>query len=217
MRVGVIIPTRGDRPELLKNCLRQLDNQTLKPERISIIQFPPEADKCDITKRYRIGYHHLSGKGLDVIALIEDDDWYSPDYLETMVGYWIKEGRPKLLGLDHTVYYNIRLFAHFTMFHSTRSSAMNTLIQPDLDFDWGPDENPYADVHIWNLLKGTIVVPEKEICLGIKHGIGKCGGQSHTCHLSRYVNKDEDKTFLKSIMDDESFEFYSSLCPLSTI
>lgn len=210
MRIGVIIPTRGDRPLFLENCLRQLDSQTIRPCKISIINFKPEGDKCDITMRYRIGYHHLYGKDLDVIALIEDDDYYSPEYLETMVNYWTKEGKPDLLGLNHTIYYHIGIFEHFTMKHTRRSSAMNTLIKPDLDFDWCKDEDPYTDVHLWNTLKGKIVAPEKEICLGIKHGIGKCGGQNHTDKMERYINKDHDKSFLKSVMDKESFEFYSN-------
>jgi glycosyltransferase involved in cell wall biosynthesis len=210
MKIGIIIPTRNDRPGFLENCLRMLKAQTLQPEVIEVVDYIPVSDACDITDRYRTGYDRLRGLGLDAIAFIEDDDFYTSDYLETMAKYWIREGRPNLLGLDHTVYYNIRLFAHFTMYHSTRSSAMNSFIKPDMNFDWGVDENPYTDVHLWNLLRGKIVVPEKEICLGIKHGVGKCGGQSHTTHLSRYINKDEDRSFLKSIMDRESFEFYSN-------
>ena len=216
MRVGIIIPDRNDRPDFLSNCLRMIYSQTLIPYHVEIVNDWPKSEKCDITYRYRIGYDRLRDKNLDVIALIENDDWYANNYLETMAKYWIREEKPNLLGLDHTVYYNIRLFAHFTMFHSTRSSAMNTLIKPDLEFDWGHDENPYADVHIWNVLKGKIMVPEKEICLGIKHGVGKCGGQSHTCHLSRYINKDDDKIFLKKIMDKASFEFYSNYFQLTS-
>ena len=211
MRIGVIIPDRGDRPKLLENCLRMMKNQTLQPAIISIVNFKPISDACDITARYRHGYEKLKGRNLDMIAFIENDDWYSPDYLRIMADKWADHYFPDLLGLNHTIYYHIGRFEHFTMHHITRSSAMNTVIKPDLNFDWGQDNNPYADVWLWNLLKGVIIIPEKEICLGIKHGIGLCGGQNHTDKMDRYINKDHNKEFLKSILDTESFEFYSEL------
>lgn len=210
MRVGVIMPHRNDREKFLSHFHFILKNQTLQPDIVEIVDYPAKSDKVDITERYRTGYDNLRNKYLDVIALMEVDDYYAPDYLETMVKYYQRENNPTLLGLDHTVYYNINLFKYFTMFHSTRSSAMNTLIKPDMDFSWGNDNNPYADAWIWEKLKGKIIVPEKEICLGIKHGVGMCGGQSHTTHLDRYINSDNNKKFLKSIVDKESFAFYSN-------
>jgi hypothetical protein len=41
MRVGVIIPDRGDRPRLLENCMRMLRAQTLQPVAVELINFTP--------------------------------------------------------------------------------------------------------------------------------------------------------------------------------
>lgn len=212
MRIGVIIPDRGDRPKLLENCSRMLQSQTLKPACLTLINYKPLSNGCDITQRYRLGYNSLKKSSLDMIAFIENDDWYAPDYLETMAAEFIAHGSPTLLGLDHTVYYHIGAFKHFTMHHSTRSSAMNTCIKPDLDIDFGPDDNPYTDAWLWEKYKSDakIFIPKKEICMGIKHGVGMCGGQNHTTHMHRYVNDDQDKKFLKSILDPISFDFYSN-------
>lgn len=210
IKIGIIIPDRGDRPELLKNCLRMIDRQSLIPERVSVINFSPSDNNCDITKRYRIGYNHLSGKGLDLIALIENDDWYSKDYLKIISHEWIKHSKPDIFGLNHTIYYHIRLNKHFTMHHNTRSSAMNTVIKPDLNFKWCPDNEAFTDIHLWNTLKGTIINPPKTICIGIKHGIGKCGGRSHVDKLYRFTNDDHDLSFLKEKLDPDSFNFYSN-------
>jgi hypothetical protein len=211
MRIGVIIPDRGDRPGFLENCLRMIKAQTLKPAIIELVNDEPTSKNYDITKRYRMGYDRLRNKDLDIIALMENDDWYAPEYLETMISRWISSGKPEIFGLDHTIYYHIRLFAHFTMNHSSRSSAMNTIVKPDLNFKWCPDHEPYTDIHLWNTLKGTIISPEKTICMGIKHGIGLCGGRSHLDRLHRYINPDEQKEFLKATLDQVSFEFYSKV------
>jgi hypothetical protein len=155
----------------LQNCIRQLKSQTLQPVETLIVSEAPVDDNKDLTRRYRIGYDHMRRKNLDVIALIEDDDFYAPEYLETMVGEWVKEGRPNLFGTIYTIYYNLRFSAWLTFHHHTRSSAMSTLIAPDMNFKWCDDHEPYFDIYIWNLLRGQgkLFRPEKHICLGIKH------------------------------------------------
>lgn len=214
-KVGVIVPTRGDRPEFLKHCRYLISQQTLTPERVMFVDFEPESDQCDITKRYRFGYNAMRNFDFDVIAFMENDDWYSPDYLETMVREWENFGRPDLFGLTYTIYYNLRVFGYFKMQHYQRSSAMSTLIKPDLSFDWCPDHEPFTDVHLFNTLRYKLWTPPKHICLGIKHGIGKTGGKSHVDRLYRYSTNggviDEDKAFLKSIVEPHSFDFYVNL------
>lgn len=210
MRIAIIIPDRNDRPLFLENCLRMMRAQTLCPDHIEIVNDEPINDEYDITLRYRLGYDRLRRKGFDIIALIENDDWYAFDYLETMVRSWYSKGMPDLLGLNHTVYYNIKIRAYFTMHHTMRSSAMNTLIKPDLDFKWCADNEPYTDIHLWQTLKGEIITPKKLICMGIKHGIGKLGGKMHIDKLARYEHLDLYSEWLKSKLDEESFKFYSN-------
>lgn len=213
MKIAILIPDRNDRPQLLANCLRMMKAQTLQPNVIEIVNDEPLSDACDITTRYRIGYDRLRNKGIDVIALIENDDYYAPNYLETMVNAWVKFGNPKLLGLNYTIYYHLKHRAWFTMYHDTRSSAMNTLIKPDMDFNWGIESDPYTDIHVWNLLGGVVFKPDMHICLGIKHGTGKCGGHMHTTRDHMYLKHgtaDPDHLFLKEHMSAECFNFYSS-------
>lgn len=211
MRIACLIPTRGDRPLFLENCLRMLNNQTVLISHIEIVDDSPVNNTCDITWRYRNGYDRLRNKGFDVIALIEDDDYYAPDYLETIIRAWEAHGKPELFGTSYTIYYNLREKSWLTMHHSTRSSAMSTLIKPDLLFPWTCDNDPYTDIWLWKLLNGVIFVPKKHICIGIKHGIGLCGGQHHTTKLERYTNKDPDQISLKEWTDPESFIFYSQI------
>lgn len=208
-RIGIIIPDRNDRPDFLKNCLRMIQSQTMQADLISLVNDKPLNDDCDISRRYRIGYDRLKNNNLDCILLMENDDWYCHDYIETMVNKWIELGKPQIIGTNYTIYYHIGINRHFTMNHKRRASAMNTLLIPDLDFEWCVDHEPYADLHLWKTLNGQTFEPHKVISIGIKHGVGLCGGRNHKCSWHRYVNDDQSLQFLKSHMDKESFEFYT--------
>jgi hypothetical protein len=213
MKIAVLIPDRGDRPKFLENCLRMMSEQELKPDHIEIVNDEPLSAECDITWRYRIGYDRLRNRGFDVIALIENDDWYCPMYLKYMVEKWIDHGKPNIFGTSYTIYYHLRSRAYYMMHHVTRASAMNTLIVPDLNFPWCADSEPYTDIHLWNHLTGFTHKPLFPISIGIKHGEGLCGGEMHTNRLERFNLsgiKDPDYKFLKGIMNENSYEFYSN-------
>jgi len=226
IRVGIIIPDRNDRPELLKNCLRMLEAQTLQPEIIELINFHPNSHEKDITLRYRTGYEKLRNKGLDIIAFWENDDYYSKDYLEIMVNKWLEKGQPDMLGTDYTIYYHLRKIAYFVFHHIDRSSALSTLIKPDLKFPWCQDTDPYTDMYLWSQcheIKNKVIFhPEKHITIGIKHGVGLPGGIGHTDELQIFINPDlkidengniRQYGFLEEHMDEESFNFYKNYLP----
>lgn len=217
MKIAILIPDRGDRPRFLENCLRMMNNQTLKPHAIHVVNFPPTDEQCDITKRYRLGYEELSKlEGVDLIALIENDDWYSPDYLEYMADKWIRKGRPDIFGTNYTIYYHLKLRAWFTMTHYSRASAMNTFIKPRIEAmlnpKWWPvDQEPFTDLYLWSNLKGISIEPERHIAIGMKHGEGLTGGRMHTDKLHRFEkNQDPHFKFLRETLDWESFKFYKS-------
>lgn len=211
MKIGIIIPTRGDRPWLFENCMRLIRAQTLQPAIIEVVDDVPLSEKCDITWRYRTGYDRLRNKDLDIIALMEDDDWYHPQYLEFMANQWVNFQRPDIIGQNRTIYYNIRLAAYFTMFHESRSLAMNTLLRPDMDFKWPKDDDPYTDSWLWSVIRNRVIIQgNTPICMGIKHGIGLTGGHYHSDKTERYINKDPSGSFLQKMVDPESFQFYSS-------
>jgi len=210
MKIGVIVPHRNDRPEFLSNLKRMLNYQTVQPDLIHFVDYEPESNKCDITQRYRRGYDFMRNKGLDVIFLMEVDDWYSNTYIEYMLAAWNDNGKPDIFGTNYTIYYHIKLFAMFTFNHIQRSSAMSTMIKPDLTFPWCIDEEPFTDTHIWKHVKGRTFCPSKQICLGIKHGTSMTGGQSHIDRLHRYIKTDHNKDFIREIMDKDSYNFYST-------
>lgn len=231
IKIVVIIPTRGDREVFLQNCCRMLGEQTLKANYVKIIDYPSESNDKDITQRYRLGYDIISKMNcFDLIAFIEDDDYYAPDYLETMATEWLRAGNPDMMGTNSTIYYHVKLNKYFTFNHQRRSSAMNMLIKPGLNLKWPEDNYAFTDLHLWNMsdvyqnfipdasrilkdlwIKSHLFQPDKIISIGIKHGVGLCGGRNHIDRLERYDKPDTDMAFLRANMDSESFKFYSTL------
>ena len=222
MKIGVLIPDRNDRPLFLANCMRMMKMQTLQPTEIEIVNDAPKSDEVDITWRYRTGYERLCKKNVDLICFIENDDWYHPEYLATMAKAFIEKGSPLLLGLTYTIYYHLKLERYFFFNHSSRSSAMCTCIRPNVpNIDWGVDNDPYTDIRLWQFMgkeMGDKIVfnPEKYLCVGMKHGMGKTGGFFHTTDMQRWDMPDakEDNGFLERIIkpiDPEGWEFYKNL------
>lgn len=212
MRVGVIIPDRGDRAQFLSHCKWMIAQQTLPADEIILMDAPAISPACDITWRYRIAYERMSKLKIDVIAFMENDDWYDKEYLSMMVREWGRRGKPEIFGTNYTIYYHLGLRAYFTMHHDTRASAMNTLIRPNLNIAWPVDEEPYTDLHLWKQLKGSTWKPPRHISIGMKHGIGLCGGRSHLDRLDRYLRRGEDDNgFLEKTVDAKSFQFYNSI------
>ena len=231
MKIAALIPDRGDRPGFLKKCLDQLRRQTRKVDEIHIVGFPPSSEKADITERYRDGYQRISSRGeIDLIFFIENDDYYAPDYVERMIAEWIAAGKPDLFGTGYTIYYHIRERAFFRMTHPDRASAMNTVIRPGLQINWPQPHEVYTDLHLWSqdkcldsaVYSKKTFSPDAPISIGIKHGIGLCGGRHHVDRLARYSMPggrgnekasgiaDPEMEWLRANTDKDMFEFYKN-------
>ena len=67
MKVGVLIPSRGDRTDFLKHAKWLLSQQTRQPDEILIVDYAPKTNDYDITPRYRYGCQELFKKGCDIV------------------------------------------------------------------------------------------------------------------------------------------------------
>jgi len=212
MKIGALIPTRGDRPELLKFALDQMSRQTRKPDIIQVVNDPPVNQNKDITWRYRIGCERIFKNDIDVVLLIEDDDWYDPTYIERMVSEWDKAGKPQIFGVGETTYYHLGIRAYNEEKHFGRASAMSTLLTRDvLGIQWPNDNYVFTDVELWKKLKGSTCLFERLLSLGVKHGIGLTGGIGHNKQWAGYKQKDPELDWLKKTVDEKAFEFYKNI------
>lgn len=211
MKVGVLIPTRGNRPQFLQQSMRMLERQILNVDFVEVVDDKPRSTEKDITWRYRIGCERLVKKGADIIFFWEDDDYYSNNYLLKMWDGWNENGRPEIFGLNTTIYYHLGLKKWRRFEHPGRASAFTTMVTKDIvNFKWPKDSEPYTDLFLWRGLTGK-AVDLGTIAVGIKHNIGLCGGNGHSS-TSMYKLPDTKKmTWLSQFVDSESMEFYRSL------
>lgn len=204
MRIGLVVPTRGDRPKFLKLAIEQIKRQTFQPAQVEIVNYPPKNNITDLRERVKKGYDKL--KYVEYVAIWEDDDYYSPDYLHFLVNQIKKLGYPKIIGQDKTIYYHIGLKKYVILEHPGRSSLFKTAIQTGLKIDWGQMDCPFLDLHLWEQFQGGLFF-KKGLAVGIKHGIGKCGGRGHFMK-SIYTHTDSNWQYLRKIVGKELVEKY---------
>lgn len=209
MKIGVLTITRGDRPEFVDHCVGQMKRQSVGPTIHEIMDDKPLTEGVDITYRYRIGTQRLFDKGCDVVLFCEDDDYYSRKYVELMMRSWLANGRPHVFGLNKTIYYNIRNSKFANLTHPGRASMMSTMVSKHAVINWGDDNYAYTDMILWQQSKSKLAVDLGPICVGIKHGVGLCGGGGHDVNWIRFHGHDENHVYLKSLIDEKSYNFYS--------
>lgn len=209
VKVGVLIPDRNDRPQFLQHLFKMLDGQTMQGFQIELVNFKSTSNAPDLTKRVRLGFQKLKTDGCDCVLIMENDDYYAPNYIETMINKWLEVGKPELLGTDYTYCYHIFKGKYRLLKHPNRSSLMNTLINCKINPEWCEDIEVYLDLHLWKKHKGVAFSPLQPIAIGIKHGIGKCGGNGH---FTMQMNNDESE--ILHFISQDSLKFYKGLiCP----
>ena len=208
-----ITPTRGDRPKLFEFCKKQIDRMTVKPNHHHMMTFPPESNRPDLTRRVRMAYEYARLMGHEYLFIIEDDDYYPPDYFERLKPFM--EQGIDFIGSSKTVYYNVFQCTYQEFEHAGRSSLFCTGFKISaLDgFKWPKDDYLFLDLELWTYVKRntnltTALITSNPIAIGIKHGIGMTGGKGHTIKLRK---QDRHFKFLKANVDEEAFQFYTTL------
>jgi len=226
IKIVALVPTRGDRPKMLENMKRLMTNQTQQLHGLVIFDDEPiYPKKKDITYRYRMGLQRVFDlyPDCDLVAIVEDDDWYSPVYIETMAQAWLDEGRPDLFGVGFTDYYHLKVRGRYREFHPDRASGFCTFMTRKVVQvnSWPKDDYPFVDMHLWqkvNVRKRAVGSIDEclfyPIALGIKgHNEGALFGGSCHSDMRVYSNQAGDNNFewFKNTVDEESFKFYESL------
>lgn len=209
-----LVPTRGDRPRMLKKCLEMMSSQTLLPREVILMNDPPlNPEVKDITWRYRKGLETVIERHpeVELILFIEDDDWYSRTYIEVFYKAWESAGKPDLFGIGETFYYHIKERRFFHQVHKERASAFCTgVTKKAFGIRWPDDSYPSLDFELWKQLQGQTFVVSPLIALGMKgHSEGGLfGGVGHNDRWSGYNNEDPNLKWLRSIIGDDNLSFY---------
>jgi hypothetical protein len=208
MTFATLIPDRNDRPELTDQCFRQLGRMTVKPDKVYHINYHPESEGYDLKTRLHRGYLQAKADGIDWVFIVENDDSYGSNYFERFLPYMDKYD---FIGQARTIYYHLGARVWREQNHVHRSSLFTTAFRVSAmaNFDWSGARMTFVDLDIWQFArrKGNCKFIQTG-AIGIKHGIGLCGGIGHKQTTG---NRDEEMLWLKERVDSDSFLFYKGL------
>lgn len=149
----------------------------------------------------------------DAIAVIEDDDWYHPEYLRMMVSH-LRFSGADLVGEGWAKYYHLSARKYLQSqndFHASLcqtimdKSALNLLKCAVLSGD------PYFDCVLWRLARerryNTRMIVESRMCVGIKGMPGRGGiGTGH--RPDKRYSDDPDLKILEQWIGPDDLELY---------
>ncbi len=196
-----IIPDRNDRPHFTENCLRMLsDFPWIHPIHIN---HAPVTTGFDLIERIHMGVEVARQLGIKKAFIVENDDWYSQEYFQPF--------EEDFVGYQDTVYYHIKNKTWERTFHPKHASLFCTAFKISAmdSFRWPKPNYVFLDIEIWkHAMKFNWTLKKDNPNIGIKHGIGLCGGMGHR---QTFPNKDYDMAWLFDKVDEQSFELYKEL------
>jgi hypothetical protein len=146
MKITAITAT-WKRPEAMTLCEKYIRRQTRQPDQWLILTGPDPMPR-KVLRALENG--DVEG---DLIAFIEDDDYFRPDWLE-----WVEKKAERgydLIGEGHAVYYHVRNRWWSECFNVHHASLCSTAITSDL---FEPlcniiksYESPFFDTRIWQV------------------------------------------------------------------
>jgi hypothetical protein len=210
--VAAITPTLGKRHDFMQLCREYVRRQTVKCEHI-VVDEPQTIFPTDLTYRYKAAIEKAKAKGCTVAVVFEDDDWYHPEYVERLLNFWEQSGKPEVVGISDSHYYHIGTNQYWHSVHAGRSSMCAMLLRLDVEFKFPVESEIWLDIHLCKAHQGAYFVPPFPLVVGIKHGIGQCGGVGHRKNFSQYK---ADPNWLKNNIGND-FEKYIPLARKSQL
>ena len=222
MKLGVIIPTRGDRPALLAHALTLLGRQTREPDELFVIDDKPSGPGIDTGKRIRSGLKRSLDSGMDHVAIWEDDDWYRQEYLQFVADHAQGFG---LFGFNTTWYFHLKTHQIWESVHPEHTSAHAMTLTPEpflSSFPW-PEEGKEPKGMDGRLTRwansGNTTTQYEDVkdsppfVISMKHhGEGLWAGGGHRPAWPHWQENSQGLGWLRDrIPDSDEFEFYKSL------
>lgn len=200
----IIIPDRGDRPKFLRFLYQQYSRFNVKPF-VYLINHRPVSSEPDLVARIKKGVEMAKSGGYEFVFILENDDYYPASYFDDV------PDNVDVVGETRTIYYHLKDKRWEITHHPGHSSLFVTGFRISaLDgFEWPKFSERFLDVSLWKHFRKQKL---KEYihysgAIGMKHGIGLCGGKGHR---QWFMNDDSSQEWLKSMIDKEAFEFYSN-------
>lgn len=142
---------------------------------------------------------------IEGIFIIEDDDYYKPEYLERMIlrlkGFFIT-------GEKNTIYYNVayrRYIDNGNIYHTSLfQTAFTVDALPNLEKSYS---DRFIDAALWNSLQNKNLFNEGNLSIGIKGMPGRYGIGAGHGNAGNMI-EDKDFSYLKLIIGGEDAKLY---------
>jgi len=233
IKITCITPT-GDRIEAFALTRKWIASQTRQPDQWIVV----DDGKTPLPSSLKKGIEYVrrepqKGEGHtlvanmktalplikgDVILIIEDDDWYGPNYIATMAGLLLQHD---LVGESHARYYHVVMNRYKRLENKSHASFCQTGFTKKLLplFKECLDGDPYIDMRLWKAGKkyGYLITDtEDKLQLhcslkGLKGrqgiGTGHDGNSSYYktdknyFHLIKWVGEENAKIYIDHVKD----------------
>lgn len=212
-KISIITPT-GGRPEAFRLCENFIQNQTVKPTEWIVVDDCLPRTPCTMGQKYIRGPRNwepdvntqrfnleaaLKEVTGEILFLLEDDDYFAPNYIEVFLTY-LKEAH--IVGLSNSRYYNLKVPGWKIMQNYAHASLSQTAIRASLYPSLMKSINSgelYFDVHLWRQVRDSetpmLLLGNSSLGLGIKGMPGRGGITGY--HRSKDFYLDSDFTVLK--------------------
>ncbi len=220
--VTLITPT-GDRPEAFELTRRWISDQTVKPDQWIVVddgltplperlrvgveyirRIPSKGEGCTLNLNLATALHHIKGCK---VFIIEDDDWYGPNYLKIMLGYL---DTYNLVGEGHARYFNLSAMKH----QRIKNEVHISLCQTGFDISLLPlfikslPGDPFVDKRFWDLVTDNKYIffdPDDKLHLhcsikGLRGRRGIAYGHNPNDPLFNLGNKDNKLSGLQQLI-----------------
>ncbi len=224
--VTLVTPT-GSRQKAFELCEKYMARQTYKGslQWIVVDDSPKNPTKCTMGQEYIVGpkewkpgintqrfnmdaaLPHIKG---DYIFVIEEDDYYKPDYIETYLDF-LKHA--DLVGEGDVTYYSLKVKGFKEMQNYLHASTCQTAFRksylPAFERALHSGEK-FFDILLWNTARSLkhsyIMFHGLHLCVGMKGLPGRSGiGFGHTNTVE--FTPDPQYVKLKQLVGDD-FSFY---------
>lgn len=224
--ITVITPT-GDRPEAFTLCERWMSQQTYTGQiQWIVVDDGIEPTQCTMGQQYirerpiekhslcrnlRAAIPHVQG---ECVFVVEDDDYYAPHYVSTMVG---RLHRSDLVGEFGAKYYYLRHKSfrhnHETENHASLCRTGMTRAVLDTLTQCAQGSHPSVDLRLWRTWKGSTFTwrdadGTQSLCVGIK---GVEGRQSRGWKPTHNAVRDAGLQTLRKWVGNDAAEFYRNM------
>jgi glycosyltransferase involved in cell wall biosynthesis len=199
MKVTLITPT-GGRPQCFSILERLIKAQTRQPDTWIVIDDCVPHTVCTLNQTYirgpKLWYPGMNTQkenmllGLKYIKegavfIIEDDDYYAPDYIETMVGLL---EHSYIAGIGESKYYSVQYGGHIVLQNFAHASLSQTAFRSSLlevAREATLSDNFYIDIELWKICRENNVpwtlLHNTSLGVGMKGLPGRLGlTPSHT-------------------------------------